>query len=46
VISFVPNDNAAITELTQGRHVVSVVYWRLDEGRENAKSYSWSFVVV
>ncbi|MGK0276865.1 MAG: hypothetical protein ACI9N0_003264 [Ilumatobacter sp.] len=46
VISFVPNDNAVITELTQGRHTVRVVYWRLDEGRENAKSYNWSFVVV
>jgi len=46
VISFVPNENAAITELTQGRHTVRVVYWRLDEGRENAKSYSWTFVVV
>lgn len=46
VISFIPNDNAAITELTQGRHTARVVYWRLDEGRENAKSYNWSFVVV
>ncbi len=46
VISFIPNENAAITELTQGRHTARVVYWRLDEGRENAKSYNWSFVVV
>jgi hypothetical protein len=46
VISFIPNENAAITELTQGRHTARVVYWRLDEGRENAKSYTWSFVVV
>ena len=46
VISFIPNENAAITELTQGRHMARVMYWRLDEGRENAKSYNWSFVVV
>lgn len=46
VISFVPNENAAITELTQGRHTARVIYWRLDEGRENAKSYNWTFVVV
>ena len=46
VISFVPNENAAITELTQGLHTVRVEYWRLDEGRANAKAYNWTFVVV
>ena len=46
VISFVPNENAAITELTQGLHTARVEYWRLDEGRANAKSYNWTFVVV
>lgn len=46
IISFTPSDGAAITEFSQGRHQARVLYWRLDEGRENARSYNWSFEVV
>jgi hypothetical protein len=46
IISFTPSDGAQITELVQGRHEVRLVYWRVDEGRDNARSYSWSFEVV
>ncbi|NND75757.1 MAG: hypothetical protein HKN44_12200 [Ilumatobacter sp.] len=46
VISFQPSDDAVITEFSQGRHDVQVIYWRIDEGRENASRYRWSFVVV
>ncbi len=46
VISFVPSDGAVITEFSQGRHQARVVYWKLEEGRENARAYNWSFVVV
>ncbi len=46
VISFQPSDDAVITEFSQGRHEVQVVYWRIEEGRQNASTYRWSFVVV
>lgn len=46
VISFTPSDDAQITEFTQGRHQARVLYWKVEEGRENARSYNWSFVVV
>jgi len=46
VISFTPDDDAAITEWTEGRHQVQVVYWKIEEGRANARSYTWTFEVV
>ncbi len=46
IISFTPTDDALITEFTQGRHQVRLLYWRIDEGRETARSYSWTFEVV
>lgn len=46
VISFQPSDNGVITEFSQGRHDVEVVYWLIEEGRQNASRYRWSFVVV
>ncbi len=45
-IEFRPTDGAQIEELTEGRHTATVVYWRIDEGRENARSYTWSFDVI
>lgn len=45
VISFQPSEDAAITELTQGRHQARVEFWR-SEDPDNRKSYNWSFVVV
>lgn len=46
IISFQPSEDSVITEFTQGRHDVQVVYWRIDEGRDAATTYRWSFVVV
>ena len=45
-ISFTPNDDAEITELFQGQHEVRVVYWKIEDGPQNARSYNWKFVVV
>lgn len=44
-ISFQPQEGAAITGLFQGRHTASVVYWKVDESREKAQSFTWTFVV-
>lgn len=46
IVSFQPSEDAVITEFTQGRHEVQVIYWRIDESRANAMTYRWSFVVV
>lgn len=46
VISFTPVEGAAVDQLTEGRHSAKVIYWKTVEGRDNARSYSWSFVVV
>ncbi len=46
VISFTPSEDAAITEWTEGRHQARVLYWRIEEGRDSAQSYTWTFDVV
>ncbi len=46
IITFRPSDDALIESFAEGRHSVQVIYWKIDEGRENALSYRWSFDVV
>jgi hypothetical protein len=44
-LSFTPTVGAPIEKFTQGRHQVTVVYWRIIDGRSTARSYSWDFNV-
>ena len=46
VISFQPVEGAPIETLSAGRHQVRVIFWKVEEGRESAMSYVWSFDVV
>ena len=46
IITFRPGDDALIQSYSEGRHSVQVIYWKVDEGRETARSYRWSFEVV
>lgn len=46
IITFRPSENALIDEYSEGRHSAQVIYWKIDEGRQNARSYRWSFDVV
>lgn len=46
IISFNPSEDAAITEWSEGRHQARVVFWKTEEGRGSAQSYTWSFEVV
>lgn len=46
VISFQPVDGAPIEEFSEGRHQVRVIFWNIEDGREYARSYVWSFDVV
>lgn len=46
-ISFRPSPGAPIEEFSEGRHNAQVIYWLIEEGREDgARSYRWSFDVI
>lgn len=45
-LTFVPNDDAPITEFTSGLHRVEVIYWEIEVGRQRARSFTWTFTVV
>jgi hypothetical protein len=44
-LTFTPTEGAPIEEFTQGRHQVSVIYWKITDGRSAARSYTWEFNV-
>lgn len=44
-ISFLPQDGALIEELAQGEHRATVIYWRIDQSRDKARSFTWTFTV-
>ncbi len=46
VLSFTPTEGALIEELPQGTVEATVVFWRSDESRDRASSYSWEFEVI
>ena len=45
-LTFTPSEGAEIQELESGVHEVSVVYWRIVDGRQRADTYRWTFNVV
>lgn len=46
VISFQPVEGALIETFTQGIHEARVIFWRIEDGPEQALSYRWEFNVV
>lgn len=42
-ISFLPQEGAPITTLTQGIHTAVVRYWKVEDGKNKARSFSWEF---
>jgi hypothetical protein len=44
-LTFTPSEGAPIEEFSEGRHTVTVLYWKLDESRDQARSYTWEFTV-
>ena len=46
VISFQPVEDALIESFTEGLHDVRVIYWRIEDGPEQARSYRWEFNVI
>ena len=46
VISFQPVEGALIESFTEGIHEALVIYWRIEDGPELARSYRWEFNVI
>jgi hypothetical protein len=46
LIRFEPTEGAPIEKYSVGEHQVTVVFWKIEEGRGTARSYSWSFEVL
>lgn len=44
-LTFTPSSGAPIEEFTEGRHTVTLLYWNIDESRDQARSYTWEFTV-
>lgn len=42
-ISFLPQEGAAISELSQGEHAGKVKYWKIGEENSKVRVYSWKF---
>jgi hypothetical protein len=45
-LTFTPSSTAPITQFVDGEHTVEIIYWRIEDGRQFARSYSWTFNVV
>jgi hypothetical protein len=45
-LTFTPSEGAVIEEFDSGLHEVTVLYWKIEEGRQRAESYRWTFNVV
>lgn len=46
IISFRPTDGAPIETFEEGLHEAKVIFWDVDEGRDSARSYRWTFEVI
>ncbi len=46
VISFQPVEGALVESLTPGTHEARVVFWRIQDGPDQARSYRWQFTVI
>ena len=45
-LTFLPSDGAPIEEFTDGEHRATLLYWPIDETRERARSFTWTFTVI
>ncbi|MEN9645095.1 MAG: hypothetical protein RL238_1764 [Actinomycetota bacterium] len=44
-LTFDPVEGAEIESFGQGEHIVKVIYWKTIEGRNSARSFTWTFNV-
>jgi hypothetical protein len=45
-LTFVPSDDAPISTFDTGRHEVTVIYWKIEDGRVASRSFRWDFYAV
>lgn len=45
-LTFTPTRGARVEQFNAGLQEVSVIYWRLDEGRARSASFTWTFNVI
>ena len=45
-LTFSPSSNAAISEFSEGQHSARLIYWKVEDGRQRARSFTWTFNVV
>lgn len=45
-ITYTPVEGGPIEQFDTGFHTVTVRHWRIEDGRERARSYTWEFYVV
>ena len=45
-LTFTPNATAPITEFVDGEHTAEVIYWRIEDGRQRSRSFTWTFAIV
>lgn len=46
LIRFEPTEGAAVEKYNVGVHAVKVTYWKIEDGRNTARSFSWTFEVL
>jgi hypothetical protein len=46
VLSFQPVDGAPIESFSEGEHEVTVFFWPIEDGPQQARAYTWTFNVV
>jgi hypothetical protein len=45
-LTFTPGGGTAIDSFAPGAHLATVIYWDIELGEDDARSYSWTFTVV
>jgi hypothetical protein len=44
-VLYLPREGAVLPEFAPGDHHITVVYWKMDETRDQAKQFDWTFKV-
>ncbi len=45
-LTFTPGEGAPVERFSPGEHRATVIYWKVEEGPERGRSWTWSFTVV
>ena len=45
-LTYQPEEGAPIAQFASGLHQVQVIYWKIEDGRDASRSYTWQFEVI